>query len=102
MGCAGSNPARLPWPPPGPARRGWWGIMAVDHGDGKPDFAIPTVKIPLQPAGLDNVFSRLVRRAEECGYERVWNVESTDRDVFGQSALMVLSSSIITVGTDIA
>lgn len=77
-------------------------MMDGDSRYRKPDFAIPTVKIPFQRPGFDNVLTRLVRRAEERGYDRVWGFESTDREAFGQSALMVLSSSRITIGTDIA
>ncbi|HYM49877.1 MAG TPA: LLM class flavin-dependent oxidoreductase [Candidatus Limnocylindrales bacterium] len=68
----------------------------------RPDFSVPTVKIPLQPPGLDNVFTRLVRRAEAAGFERIWNFESTDREAFAQATLLALGSSTITIGTDIA
>lgn len=73
----------------------------MKHAYDRPDFAIPTVKIPHQPAGFDSALARLTRRAEDAGYQRVWILESTDREAFSQAALLALSSSHITVGTNI-
>ena len=67
----------------------------------KADIALPTVKIPPQSAGFDNSFTRLTGLAEKLGYERVWVVESTDREAFSQATLLSLSSQRIIVGTDI-
>jgi alkanesulfonate monooxygenase SsuD/methylene tetrahydromethanopterin reductase-like flavin-dependent oxidoreductase (luciferase family) len=75
--------------------------MDADSRYSKPDFSVPTVKLPLQPPGFDNAFTRLVRRAEDHGYDRVWSFESTDREAFAQVAVMALGSTRITVGTDI-
>ena len=75
--------------------------MRQDPRYSKPDVYIVTPRVPRQPAGLKNYFSEVTRQAEEMGYDRVWNIETNDRDAFAQSTLMALGSTKIQVGTNI-
>lgn len=67
----------------------------------KPDFYIVTPRIPLQQPSVPNDITALARLAEELGYDRVWIIETNDRDAFSLATQIALTTRTITVGTNI-
>lgn len=67
----------------------------------KPDFYLVTPRMPLQPAGISNDITDLAVLAEELGFERVWIIETNDRDAFAVATEMAIAAKKITIGTNI-
>ncbi|MBI3079414.1 MAG: LLM class flavin-dependent oxidoreductase [Deltaproteobacteria bacterium] len=67
----------------------------------KPDVYIVTPRIPLQKPSVPNDITELASLAENLGYERIWIIETNDRDAFSVASQMVLSTRTIAIGTNI-
>jgi probable F420-dependent oxidoreductase len=67
----------------------------------KPDFYLVTPRMPLQPAGLANDITDLTVLAEDLGFERVWIIETNDRDAFAVATEMAIAAKQIAIGTNI-
>lgn len=67
----------------------------------KPDFYIVTPRMPLQEPGLPNEITELSSLAESLGYDRVWIIETNDRDGFAVAAEIALATANIVIGTNI-
>ncbi|MGH8916249.1 MAG: LLM class flavin-dependent oxidoreductase [Acidimicrobiia bacterium] len=67
----------------------------------KPDFYLVTPRMPLQAPGISNEITELTLLAEELGYDRVWIIETNDRDAFAVATEMALAANRITIGTNI-
>lgn len=67
----------------------------------KPDFYLVTPRMPLQSPGIENEITELTSLAESMGYDRVWIIETNDRDAFAVATEMVLATETIAVGTNI-
>lgn len=67
----------------------------------KPDFYLVTPRMPLQAPGIDNEITELTSRAESMGYDRVWIIETNDRDAFAVATEMALATERIVIGTNI-
>ena len=68
---------------------------------GKLDFYIVTPRIPLQRPSVPNDITELASLAEELGFDRVWIIETNDRDAFAVATEMALQTSRIAIGTNI-
>lgn len=67
----------------------------------KPDFYLVTPRMPLQAPGIDNEITELTSLAESMGYDRVWIIETNDRDAFAVATEMALATERIVIGTNI-
>jgi alkanesulfonate monooxygenase SsuD/methylene tetrahydromethanopterin reductase-like flavin-dependent oxidoreductase (luciferase family) len=67
----------------------------------KPDFYLVTPRMPLQAPGMSNEITELTSLAEKLGFDRVWIIETNDRDAFAVAAEMALATDRITIGTNI-
>jgi alkanesulfonate monooxygenase SsuD/methylene tetrahydromethanopterin reductase-like flavin-dependent oxidoreductase (luciferase family) len=67
----------------------------------KPDFYLVTPRMPLQEPGMSNEITALTVYAEELGFDRVWIIETNDRDAFAVATEMALAAKRITIGTNI-
>ncbi len=67
----------------------------------KPDFYLVTPRMPLQAPGLNNEITELTSVAESMGYDRVWIIETNDRDAFAVATEMALATERVVIGTNI-
>lgn len=67
----------------------------------KPDFYLVTPRMPLQSPGIENEITELTALAESMGYDRVWIIETNDRDAFAVATEMALATETILIGTNI-
>ena len=67
----------------------------------KPDFYLVTPRMPLQAPGISNEITELAQLAEDLGFDRVWIIETNDRDAFAVATEMALATKRITIGTNI-
>lgn len=67
----------------------------------KPDFYLVTPRIPLQQPSVPNDITELTSMAEQLGYERVWIIETNDRDAFSIATQMALATERVAIGTNI-
>lgn len=67
----------------------------------KPDFYLVTPRMPLQAPGIDNEITELSSLAESLGFDRVWIIETNDRDAFAVATEMALATERIIIGTNI-
>lgn len=67
----------------------------------KPDFYLVTPRMPLQPAGISNDITDLTVLAQDLGFDRVWIIETNDRDAFAVATEMALVAERIEIGTNI-
>ena len=67
----------------------------------KPDLYIMTPRLPRQPSGPKNDVIELGMLTEEMGYDRVWIMETNDRDAFVWSSEIALFTKKIKIGTNI-
>lgn len=68
---------------------------------GKPDFYMMTPRIPRQKPGLSNDFTDLAKYAEQLGYEKLWIIETNDRDGFSLATQAGLATKKMKIGTNI-
>ena len=67
----------------------------------KPDFYLVTPRMPLQEPALPNEITELSSMAEDLGYDRVWIIETNDRDGFAVASEITVATKRIVVGTNI-
>ncbi|HVR80213.1 MAG TPA: LLM class flavin-dependent oxidoreductase [Acidimicrobiia bacterium] len=67
----------------------------------KPDFYLVTPRMRLQSPGIKNEITELTSLAESMGYDRVWIIETNDRDAFAVATEMALATESVVIGTNI-